>query len=92
MIAAAAGAALGAITTRHFAAPRDFTSANNNPKARQAKNWKMLAGAVAGAAAFNMGEQAISTYFEEKAEHMEDMQSGGEFLGEMMAGFGPDIL
>lgn len=92
LISAAAGAALGAITTRHFASPKDFSAANNTPRGRQAKNWKMLAGAVAGAAAFNMGEQAIKTYFEDQVENVEDMQSGGELLGEMMAAVGPDIL
>lgn len=88
-ITAAAGAALGAITARHFAHPKDFSAAENTRQGQLKKNWKMIAGAVAGAAAFNMGEQAIKTYFEEQAEHISE---GGEFVGEMIGGFAPDIL
>jgi hypothetical protein len=92
LITAAAGAAMGAITARHFAGPKDFSRAEQTPKGRYARNWKMIAGAVAGAAAFNMGEQAFKTYFEEQAEHMEDMQTGGEFVGEMIGAAAPDVL
>ena len=91
-ITAAAGAAMGAITARHFAGPKEFSPEEQTSKGKFAKNWKMIAGAVAGAAAFNMGEQAIKTYFEEQSEHMEDIQTGGEFLGEMVGGFAPDVL
>lgn len=52
----------------------------------------MIGGAVVGAAAFNIAENQITNYFEEQAERKEDMQTGGEFMGEMMAAAGPDIL
>lgn len=60
ILAAAAGAALGAITVKHFG--NDY---NSN------RGWKTVGGAVAGAVAFNAGENWYRVFTEEKEERKE---------------------
>ncbi|KAM0719398.1 hypothetical protein Q7P37_005303 [Cladosporium fusiforme] len=57
IIAGVAGAAIGAMTARHFA------------KGEENRTWKVLGGAVAGAAATNVAENYYRLYTEEKHEN-----------------------
>jgi hypothetical protein len=92
IITAAAGAALGAITARHFAGPKEFSNEAETRQGKRSKNWKVVGGAVLGAAAFNLAENKFKNYFEEQEERAEDAQTGMELVGEMVGGFGPDVM
>lgn len=59
IIAGVAGAAIGAMTARHFA------------NGEENRRWKVLGGAVAGAAATNVAENWYRVYTEEKHERRE---------------------
>lgn len=59
IIAGVAGAAIGAMTARHFA------------NGEENRKWKVLGGAVAGAAATNFAENYYRIYTEEKHERRE---------------------
>ena len=92
VITAAAGAALGAITARHFFGPKEFSQEAETRQGKLSKNWKMIGGAVLGATALNLAQNKLKTSFEEQDERNEDMETGMEFVQEMVAGFGPDVL
>jgi hypothetical protein len=92
IITAAAGAALGAITARHFGGPKEFSDEAETRQGKLSKNWKMIGGAVLGAAALNLAENKLKNSFEEQEKRNEDMETGMEFLQEMVAGFGPDVM
>ena len=92
IITAAAGAALGAITARHFFGPKEFSKEADTQRARTSKHWKMVGGAVLGAAAFNAAETKFHNYFEEQEERHEDAAMGMETAGEMIGAMGPDVL
>ncbi|KAK0273959.1 hypothetical protein LTS00_015601 [Friedmanniomyces endolithicus] len=92
LIAAAAGAALGAITARNLDKDQ-FEDASVEGK--RTKILKMVGGAVAGAAVLNVGENWYRVYTEEKEERKEvkekegtrrerenGFKSNGEMLGE----------
>ena len=92
LIAAAAGAALGAITARNLDKDQ-FEDASAESK--RTKILKMVGGAVAGAAVLNVGENWYRVYTEEKEERKEEKEkvgtrrerengfkSNGEMLGE----------
>jgi len=92
LIAAAAGAALGAITARNLDKDQ-FEDASVEGK--RTKILKMVGGAVAGAAVLNVGENWYRVYTEEKEERKEEKEkegtrrerengfkSNGEMLGE----------
>ena len=63
LIAAAAGAAIGAMTARRFGGYDHYSD-----EGRSKHKWKTIAGGVAGAAAFNLVENQYRTYTEERAE------------------------
>jgi hypothetical protein len=92
IITAAAGAALGAITARHFGGPKEFSDEAETRQGKLSKNWKTIGGAVLGAAALNLAENKLKNCFEEQEKRNEDMETGMEFLQEMVAGFGPDVM
>ncbi|TKA30586.1 hypothetical protein B0A54_15171 [Friedmanniomyces endolithicus] len=92
LIAAATGAALGAITARNLDKDQ-FEDASVESK--RTKILKMVGGAVAGAAVLNVGENWYRVYTEEKEERKEEKEkegtrrerengfkSNGEMLGE----------
>lgn len=77
LLAAAAGAAIGAITARRFAG-------------EEKRGWKTVGGAVAGAAAVNLAENHWRIYTEEKEEKKEKLEQaeqpfelGAEAMQEM---------
>ena len=90
MITAVAGAALGAITARHFFGPKEFSKEESTQRGKTSKHWKMIGGAVLGAAAFNAGQQKFTTYFEE--DHGEDAEMGLETAGELIGAMAPDVM
>lgn len=63
LFAAAAGAAIGAMTARRFGGYDHYTE-----EGREKHKWKTIAGGVAGAAAFNFVENRYRVYTEERAE------------------------
>lgn len=76
LIAAAAGAALGAITVRHIAAAQEEEdpakwNADETKEGKQKKLLKMVGGAALGAAAFNAGENWFRIYTEDREERKE---------------------
>lgn len=89
-ISAAAGAALGAITARHFAGGNEFKKQEQQPQNRIRRNWKTIAGAAVGALAANAAESHFTDYFED--ENQEHAATGIEGAGEAIGAFAPDIL
>ena len=70
IFAAAAGAAIGAMGVRRMTLKHGVSEEESRAHENQVKNrWKTAAGAVAGAAAFNAGENWFRVYTEAKAEH-----------------------
>jgi hypothetical protein len=92
VITAVAGAALGAITARHFSGPKEFSKEESTQRGKNSKHWKMVGGAVLGAAAFNAGQNWFQNYFEEQEERNEDAEMGLETAGELIGAVGPDVL
>lgn len=91
-IAAAAGAAIGAISGQCLSSRQGGISpADESRQAQQSAKWKVLGGAVLGAAAFNAAENQIDIYFEE-TEEKEDVREGCEFVGELVGAAGPDVM
>ena len=96
VITGVAGAALGAITARHFGGPKDFSPEaerqrqQDSTTTRVRKNWRTIVGAAVGAVGANAAQSMMKRKLED--EHQEHFAEGGEFLGEMMAAVGPDVL
>ncbi|TKA60642.1 hypothetical protein B0A55_12249 [Friedmanniomyces simplex] len=82
LIAAAAGAALGAITARSL----DKHQGDGSDTKKQ-KVLKMVGGAVAGAAVLNVGENWYRVYTEEKEERKEEKEQRAERQKERENGF-----
>ena len=95
-VTGAAGAAIGAITARHFGGPKDFSPEAERQRQREStadrmrRNWMALGGAAVGAVVANVAETKLKRRFEE--EHREHFATGGEYLGEIIAAVGPDVL
>lgn len=76
LIAAAAGAAIGAITVRSFS--KDDYARNPGEEKKKQFLLKTAGGAVAGAALFNVAENKYRVYMEEREEQKEEHESNGQ--------------
>ncbi|KAK3670544.1 hypothetical protein LTR78_009512 [Recurvomyces mirabilis] len=79
LIAAAAGAAMGAITYRNFtSSDADPKLSEMDPETKNQKILKTVAGAAAGAALFNAGENWYRIFTEEREAKMEKREQEDE--------------
>lgn len=91
IFAAAAGAAIGAMGANRMMCQHGRSEEENKAIAAKSR-WKTIAGGLAGAVAFNAGENWIRVYTEERLEHREHAMDAMEFMAEGIDGLMPKMV